>query len=203
MDRRAIIEWILWKRGRGEWRGYRVQGLGFSYKICKPFYFLYPIPLTLNPKHTMNRAYLVVIAVMILGILGAVLVVRTKGTKSISKTPTPTQEETEPTTPEATVSAAKKQPSPTVKPLTDIAVPLDVISPKDKSIATQSAIFVKGTTKANAEVIINDLETSADSKGNFSGKLTLDEGDNPIVVVAIDEDGNSSEKEIMVTYEIQ
>ncbi len=151
----------------------------------------------------MNRAYLVVIAVLIVGIVCAVVVVRMKVATRVSKVPKPTQVVSQPTTSETSVSPGKKQPSPTSKPLVDIPIALDISQPLDKSTATQSALLVKGTTKPNAEVIINDLETTADSKGNFSGKLTLDEGDNPIVVVVIDSDGNSNEKEIVVTYELQ
>ena len=79
---------------------------------------------------------------------------------------------------------------------------LQVLSPSDKSTVTSPTITFRGNTVAGAEVFVNDKETTADAQGNFSVQLTLEEGDNPIMVVANDADGNVSEAEITVTYEV-
>ncbi len=76
---------------------------------------------------------------------------------------------------------------------------LTISQPQDKEILTTNQVTVKGKTKANAEVFVNDTELKADASGNFSALLTLDEGENYITVVANDELGNFAEKEIMVT----
>jgi hypothetical protein len=49
---------------------------------------------------------------------------------------------------------------------------------------------------------VNDKELVADGNGDFSQGITLEEGDNPIIVVANDANGTVGEKEITVTYEI-
>lgn len=79
-------------------------------------------------------------------------------------------------------------------------ITLTVSSPANNSTVTDPSITVKGKTVANAEVFVNDIEIKADANGNFSVKLTLDEGDNYILVVANDINGNYSEKDLTVTY---
>ena len=49
-------------------------------------------------------------------------------------------------------------------------------------------------------MFVNESETKADSSGNFSATLTLDEGENYILVVANDSSGNYAEKEFTITY---
>ena len=79
-------------------------------------------------------------------------------------------------------------------------ITLTITSPSDGATVTASSLTVKGKTAPWAEVFVNDIGTVADANGNFSAKLTLDEGENPIVVFANDADGNVAEKEITVTY---
>lgn len=75
------------------------------------------------------------------------------------------------------------------------------ISPSDHSTVTSPYITLRGKTVAGAEVFVNDNETVADSQGNFSVQLTLDEGENPIMIVANDASGSVGEAEITITYE--
>lgn len=77
---------------------------------------------------------------------------------------------------------------------------LAITQPINGAQFTTARIIVSGKTAPRAEVFVNDLELSANSTGNFSTSLTLDEGENTILVVANDEQGNSNEKEITVTY---
>ena len=78
---------------------------------------------------------------------------------------------------------------------------LEVTSPVEGSVVTSPTLAVSGKTEANAEVFINEKELRADSAGNFSTSLTLEEGDNIIVVYAKDPAGNTVSKEMKVTYE--
>jgi hypothetical protein len=78
---------------------------------------------------------------------------------------------------------------------------LQIISPSDQSTVTSAYITLRGKTISGAEVFINDKETIADVNGDFSVSLTLEEGDNPIMAVANDQEGNVGEAEITVYYE--
>jgi len=80
-------------------------------------------------------------------------------------------------------------------------ITLNITSPVDGSVSTDSNIVIKGTTKTKAEVFVNDTENIADKDGNFSFSLTLDEGENYISILAVDENGAFSEKELIVYYE--
>ncbi len=80
-------------------------------------------------------------------------------------------------------------------------IKLTISGPVNGSIVKTNKVTIKGVTLPMAEVFVNDLELKADTLGNFSGTLTLEEGDNPISVTAIDEEGNYSETELIVTYE--
>lgn len=80
-------------------------------------------------------------------------------------------------------------------------ITLSVSSPKSGATVRSANLAVRGKTKARAEVFVNDMETTADAVGNFSANLTLEEGENYILVVAIDEMGNAAEKELTVTYD--
>ena len=79
---------------------------------------------------------------------------------------------------------------------------LEITSPQNDAIVNNPQITIKGTTGATADVFINEVETKADSKGNFSAKLTLEEGENEIVIVANDAEGNYAETQLTVTYAV-
>ncbi len=80
-------------------------------------------------------------------------------------------------------------------------ISLTISAPINGATVTTSTIAVRGKTKPNADVFVNDETTVADASGNFSVTLTLDEGDNPIVISANDADGNVAEKELIVNYD--
>jgi len=77
---------------------------------------------------------------------------------------------------------------------------LDIISPVNGVTVATPTITVIGKTVPNAEVVVNDIEKTADANGNFSVSITLDEDENIIIVVANDTNGNVAEREITVTY---
>lgn len=78
---------------------------------------------------------------------------------------------------------------------------LAVVSPKDGDILAASSVLVEGKTTPRAEIFVNDTEGLADSAGNFSVKIGLEEGENNITIMANDEVGNYAEKEIAVNVE--
>lgn len=84
--------------------------------------------------------------------------------------------------------------------VTSNSIALAISSPANNITVTSSSLVVRGKTAPKAEVFVNDAETKADASGNFSVTLTLDEGENYILVVANDANGNFSEKELTITY---
>lgn len=84
------------------------------------------------------------------------------------------------------------------------AIALTILKPTalTSSVAVPFVV-VSGKTAAGAEVFVNDMDAVADSDGQFSVTVPLDEGENPIVIVANDSMGNSAEAERTVTYDAQ
>jgi len=104
-------------------------------------------------------------------------------------------------TPKTQTTPEKILPQTPTAPTAIEQIKLTLTSPADKATVTASALTISGETVPNADVIINELELKANTAGKFSGKLTLVEGENPIVITAVDANGNYVEKEISVTYE--
>lgn len=77
---------------------------------------------------------------------------------------------------------------------------LDVFNPEDGLKLTTNQVIVRGRTLPDVEVFVNEFETKADAKGNFSLRVTLEEGENPLVISAGNENGEA-EVEKTVYYE--
>ena len=103
--------------------------------------------------------------------------------------------------------APGKTPSPTaqgsqqVGNVTSSKMSLTVISPANGATLNSASVIVTGKTSPRAEVFINDKETRAGADGKFSLKITLDEGQNVVVVMANDEAGNVVEQDISVNIQ--
>lgn len=93
----------------------------------------------------------------------------------------------------------------TVEETTNInaGMSLDIISPADRAIVKEAALEVKGKTLPGETVFVNEKELKADSFGNFSTAITLDEGENYIIIVANDKEGNYAERDLVITLESQ
>lgn len=93
--------------------------------------------------------------------------------------------------------ASNPIPSPSAQPLT-------ISSPDNGEIVNQPETAVTGTTSTNAllSIIGSDSYTTtpADDQGNFSGKISLQEGANLVTVKAFDPSGAMTEKTITVIY---
>ena len=113
-------------------------------------------------------------------------------TASLTGAPTPSSEDKTPLS-GATASLSGAQ---TVAQIT-----LTVTDPKNQAVVSFSPIVVKGKTIANAQVFVNDAETKADSSGYFSVTLPIDEGENEIIVVANNDNGEYAEQSMVVTLE--
>ncbi len=80
-------------------------------------------------------------------------------------------------------------------------ISLEIDNPKNGSTVSSNTITVRGKTSAHAEVFVNEAETKADANGHFEVSLTLEEGENEIIIVANDAYGAASEKIVSVNYE--
>ncbi len=79
---------------------------------------------------------------------------------------------------------------------------LEVKYPNDQQIISNSSnINVEGKTDGDAQVTVNGYWAIIDNLGNFSYLLNLQKGDNKIKIVASDEAGNKTEKEVVVKIE--
>lgn len=80
---------------------------------------------------------------------------------------------------------------------------LEINSPQDnQSISNgDGQVKVEGKTDPSVRVTVNDYWAIVETDGNFSYLLRLQKGDNTIKVVATDDAGNKTEKEIKVKLE--
>ncbi|HSX48852.1 MAG TPA: hypothetical protein VLE44_01180 [Candidatus Saccharimonadales bacterium] len=90
----------------------------------------------------------------------------------------------------------------TTAPVTESTgnISLNITSPTDNQAVATGTIAVTGTTSANAEVSVNESDTTSDSSGKFSVTVNLDEGENSIVIVVNDSNGSFIEKDLTVIY---
>lgn len=115
--------------------------------------------------------------------------------------PLPIKTSSQNQTPTATHPLEEKKEEPTIVEETVRELTLEIYEPKDRSVVNHPNLTLKGKTAAMADVFVNEKELKADSQGNFSAPLNLDEGENIITIVASDNEGNYAEKELMVTLE--
>jgi len=74
--------------------------------------------------------------------------------------------------------------------------------PADKVTVSSEKLTIKGTVSTpSAEVFINDNEIKTDAAGNFFTEVSLDEGENEIIIIANDEQGNYAEKTLTVNLQ--
>ncbi len=97
-------------------------------------------------------------------------------------------------------SSMPNSPIETVAEVKEIS--LSISAPASGTVTGTQKTTVKGKTSPKAEVFANEAEGIADMNGNFSLTVQLDEGENSIIVTAVDADGKVAEKEILVTYEV-
>ena len=79
---------------------------------------------------------------------------------------------------------------------------LTITSPVDGTTVSQNKVTVSGKTLPGAEVSVNEVELTAGADGKFSVTVSLEEGENPILITAGNEEG-FEEKEITVYFEVR
>jgi hypothetical protein len=66
--------------------------------------------------------------------------------------------------------------------------------------STQRQINIKGKTDFNSNITINDRLVSMDDDGNFNYPITLNAGDNVLIIKVTDPAGNTAEKSLTVNF---
>ena len=143
---------------------------------------------------------LVITLVLIFGIVGYVLYSRGYFSPTPSPSPVSNVFNYGSTTPIAASPAALAT-NQEVGNVTSTNLPLTVTYPATNATLSSSSLTLTGKTAPNADVFVNDQVTKADASGNFSVKLTLDEGQNGIVVNANDASGNVAELDFSVNVQ--
>ena len=80
---------------------------------------------------------------------------------------------------------------------------LNINSPSDGSSffgSTQAQVAIQGTTDSGTGVTINDRIVSVADNGNFSYTTTLNSGSNQFKIIATDQAGNTTEKDISLNF---
>jgi len=80
------------------------------------------------------------------------------------------------------------------------SIALSIISPSHGTEVKSPTITVRGKTVPGADVYVNEVETVAGTDGIFKVIYTLEEGENVLLIVASDADGNAAEEELTVVY---
>lgn len=78
---------------------------------------------------------------------------------------------------------------------------LTILNLKDNDIVHNRILTFNGTTAPNSDIFINQSILKANINGGFSARINLDEGQNKIVIVANDDNGNYIERELAVFLE--
>lgn len=79
-------------------------------------------------------------------------------------------------------------------------ITLTITSPKNGTVLSIPTAKITGKTAPNADVSVNDVDLKADAQGNFTSTVSLEEGDNEIIVTATDDTGAVSEASLTLTY---
>ncbi len=77
---------------------------------------------------------------------------------------------------------------------------LTITYPSDNFVSSTPSLSLQGITDAGAKVTVGSTEVLADSGGNFTVVLVLNDGDNMINVKAVDKAGNITTASKKVTY---
>jgi len=103
-------------------------------------------------------------------------------------------------------TTVNQQPAPdntALSPIPTVAqIPLTITSPVNGSSVTSPALIIRGVTLPKADVFVNESEVAADAQGKFAVQVTLDEGENTLVVTTNDANGNYSEQTLTITYNL-
>jgi hypothetical protein len=147
-----------------------------------------------SEKETMRKEVILAIAIGVILGFGLMSFFR------LSKQKIKTSQEITPT---AQPTSEEKTPTISPTPSKD-KIPLKIIEPEDEAVVSSSKLTIKGETSPLATVVVIWEEGEdilvADEKGKFETEIELIGGANDIQISAYDEENNSVEKLLTVTY---
>jgi cytoskeletal protein RodZ len=76
-----------------------------------------------------------------------------------------------------------------------------IYSPNQGAIVTKSPVLIEGKTSRGASLRINGQLVSVNADGGFKQEVALEEGDNLIMISAVNKAGKKTEKELVVVYQ--
>jgi hypothetical protein len=85
-------------------------------------------------------------------------------------------------------------------PTLDISSPSDGQSFNKNLVNTNNTINVTGKTDQGVSVTVNGFWAVVNDSGNFSYTLPLQNGDNQLKIIAVDQAGNKTEKDLKVNF---
>ncbi|MBI4084371.1 MAG: hypothetical protein HY431_00525 [Candidatus Levybacteria bacterium] len=147
-----------------------------------------PAPASEKKPYTIFVIIGILVVLVVIAAFVVPALLRNTNQEPVNVAPTPVVEEATPTPTEEETDVSE-------------GLTITIASPADQTTVSIATVTVSGTTTPLSDVFINDAELKANSAGNFSTTVTLDEGENTIAVSANDADGNYAEKQITVTYE--
>ncbi len=106
-----------------------------------------------------------------------------------------------PTSSSSSYALSPSAPDDTETVSTSDKISLVITSPALGSVLKSSNVTINGKTSPNAEVFVNDASTKADANGNFTLNVSLDEGENTLIINANDEFGNVAEQTLTVNVQ--
>ena len=82
----------------------------------------------------------------------------------------------------------------------DKAPALEITFPKDGDTIDHNPITLSGKTDENVKITVNNFWAITNDDGTFSYQFNLQKGDNHIKIIANDEAGNTTEKELTIKH---
>lgn len=78
-----------------------------------------------------------------------------------------------------------------------------ISSPVSGVTVDSSSISVSGTTGSNINVVVNNQDLISNADGTFKTSVLLDEGENYISIVAYNDSGEVTEREILILRTVE
>ncbi len=104
----------------------------------------------------------------------------------------------------ASETATPAEASPSTSTQTPKTLSLLISSPAVEAVVSANSATVTGTTSPNANITItggkDDIISTADASGTFSELVTLNEGQNDLIVTAFDSNGAMASQPVSVVY---
>ena len=153
-----------------------------------------------------EKPLLVILSLISLGLLVAIVYVwyTALSTKELGTKPGDflKVEESQNATPSSS-SKAENEASPSMETTSNI-LNLAISGPKNEAVVDAKTLTISGTTAPNATITVSggkaEVAGSADLVGGFQLDVTLEEGENNLVVTAFDEAGSQVEKSLTIVY---